>query len=69
MIRATNMTLVECEQDGDTLYIADLFGTSLDTKPATGYATGSTFTEVDTGDIYLFNEDASEWVLNISLQA
>lgn len=68
MIRATNSALVDYAQDGTPLYMADLFGTSSDTKPTTGYANGSTFTEVDTGDIYLFDEDAGEWVQTISLQ-
>ena len=41
-------------------------GTSSDTKP-TGdiIATGSVFIEVDTGDVYFFNEDGasgSQWV-------
>lgn len=59
MIRATNAVLIDYENN---IQIANLFGTSEDTKPTTGYANGSTFLEVDTGKIYLFNEDASEWV-------
>lgn len=59
MIRATNAVLVDYENN---IQIANLFGTSEDEKPTTGYANGSTFLEVDTGKIYLFNEDASEWV-------
>lgn len=61
MIRATNATLIAIE-DGNAVYIANLYGTSTDSKPTAGYANGSTFLEVDTGKIYLFNEDASEWV-------
>lgn len=60
-IRAKNVSLMEVK-DGAALYTADLYGTSEDTKPTAGYANGSTFLEVDTGKIYLFNEDASEWV-------
>lgn len=34
----------------------ELFGKSTDSKPTTGIVTGSKFTEVDTGDEYLFDE-------------
>ena len=30
-----------------------------DTKPTTGIVTGSKLTEADTGDVYMFYEDAS----------
>lgn len=61
MIRATNATLIGIE-NGDAIYIANLYGTSTDSKPTTGYANGSTFLEVDTGKIFLFNESTSAWV-------
>lgn len=35
---------------------AVMFGLSTDTKPTGGLVTGSRFTEVDTGDEYLFDE-------------
>ena len=35
---------------------AEMFGKSTDSKPVTGLVTGSKFTEVDTGDVYLFDE-------------
>lgn len=34
----------------------EMFGKSTDNKPLTGIVTGSKFTEVDTGDVYLFDE-------------
>ena len=34
---------------------------STDTKPTT-YANGSVLIEMDTGDIYMFNETAGAWV-------
>ena len=34
----------------------EMFGKSGDTKPVTGIVTGSKFTEVNTGDVYLFDE-------------
>lgn len=40
-----------------------------DTKPdAAGYVNGSKITETDTGDVYMLNEDAGEWVKEFSLQ-
>lgn len=38
---------------------AEMFGLSTDTKPKDGLVTGSKFTEVNTGDIYLFDETGS----------
>jgi len=35
---------------------------STDTKPVNGVPNGSTCIEIDTGDGYLFNADAGEWV-------
>ena len=32
---------------------------ALDTKPTAGIVTGSRLTEADTGDVYMFYEDAS----------
>ena len=34
----------------------ELFGLSTDSKPVTGIITGSKFTEVNNGDVYLFDE-------------
>lgn len=34
----------------------EMFGKSTDTKPVAGIVTGSKFTEVNTGDVYLFDE-------------
>lgn len=61
-IRALNATVTEVKEDGTVLNIANLFGTSSDSKPTTGYANGSTFVEVNTGKLFLFNEDAQTWV-------
>ena len=40
---------------------AEIFGMSSDNKPVEGLVTGSKFTEVDTGIIYLFDEVSGEW--------
>lgn len=36
-------------------------GLSTDTKQTNNVATGSTFLEVDTGDVYLFDSENSIW--------
>lgn len=41
--------------------LAQLYGTSNDTKPTTGYATGSSFVEVDTGKLFLYDEVGATW--------
>ena len=56
----------------DHLSYQEIFGLSTENKPVTGLVTGSSFTEVDTGDIYLFDEDGNageEWVKQFSLQS
>ncbi|MBO5970476.1 MAG: hypothetical protein J6S14_18495 [Clostridia bacterium] len=40
---------------------SELVGLSSDVKPVSGLVTGSKFTEVDTGIVYLFDEDSEEW--------
>lgn len=40
----------------------EIFGLSTETKPTDGVAMGSSFTEVNTGKIYLFNEVSGQWV-------
>ena len=45
-----------------TLHIIEAYGLSTDTKPTSGVATGSSFVEVDTGKVYLYNSDGSAWV-------
>ena len=54
-------TIVSRQFTVDKSYV-EIFGTSSESKPTAGIVTGSRYTEVDTGDVYLFNETASEWV-------
>ena len=54
MVRILNQRVFE---DGK-LYI-EAAGVADDTKPTTGIVTGSLFMEADTGDVYVFYEDAS----------
>lgn len=51
-------TLVERTFSGDLKYV-EMFGKNTDSKPVNGIITGSKFTEVDTGDVYLFDETSS----------
>ena len=40
---------------------SEMFGLSTDTKPTDDLITGCKFTEVDTGDVYLFDEVGGTW--------
>lgn len=42
--------------------VREYTGLSTDTKPTEDVWGGSTFLEVDTKKIYIFNEDTSTWV-------
>ena len=46
--------------DDGTHYV-ELAGLHDDTKPTSYYATGSLFLEVDTGDVYAYDEEGTEW--------
>ena len=52
--------LVDRFFDEDVKY-SEMFGLSTDSKPTNGLITGSKFTEVDTGIIYLFDEESETW--------
>ena len=53
-------TLVEQIHVDGKNYI-EIAGLSTDTKPTAGIITGSLALEVDTGDVYAFDEHGSEW--------
>ena len=46
--------------DGNRAVYQEIAGTSWESKP-TGLATGSTFLEVDTGDVYIYDEASGTW--------
>lgn len=52
--------LKEINFDGDNKYI-EAAGLSTDEKPVEDLITGSRFTEVDTGDVYAFDEVGCAW--------
>lgn len=60
MVRILNNTIVECDEDTRIDY-RELAGLSTDNKPITNLATGSSFIEVDTGNVYFFDEVGHTW--------
>ena len=68
MIRATEARQIQYGENPVTYY--EFSGLSTDDKQVSGVATGSLFFEVDTGDVYAFDEEGdpgSEWVKVMSL--
>lgn len=43
-------------------YYVEAFGKSTDNKPDDGIVTGSVFVEVDTGKVYLYDEETDAWL-------
>lgn len=56
MVRITESRIIE----GNTSYI-ECSCLSTDTKPTAGVCTGSLALEVDTADVYAFDEVGGEW--------
>ena len=44
------------------LRVVEYSGLSTDPKPTTGLATGSSFLEVDTCDVYFYDEESEGWI-------
>lgn len=63
MIRTIESKLI----DTNRAYV-ELAGLSTDTKPTDGLATGSIFTEVDTGTVFFFDDASDTWVEQFSFQ-
>lgn len=40
-----------------------VFGLSTDAKPTTDILTGSIFFEIDTNNVYFYDEDSGDWLL------
>lgn len=53
--------LVSKSLQTDVMYI-EAAGLSTDEKPTAKVATGSTFQEVDTGDVFFFDEESQTWI-------
>lgn len=52
--------ILKREPQLDDIHYVEAYGLSTDSKP-TGFATGSVFIEVDTGKVYLYDEDGAAW--------
>ena len=50
------------------LHYIEAVGLSADTKPTDGIVSGSIYTEVDTGNVYFFNDVSGQWVEQFSFQ-
>lgn len=60
MVRITEAKFL---QDGSGKKYMEFSGLSTDEKPIEDhYATGSVFLEVDTQDVYFFDEASSDWI-------
>lgn len=60
MIREIKIVPLTYGDDGVKYY--EMAGLSTtDTKPTSGVATGSLFLEVDTGDVYAYDEAGESW--------
>ena len=46
--------------------VNEYYGLSTDTKPTADEPNGSTFHEIDTGNMYMYNEAGGTWVLQTS---
>ena len=56
MVRVTEVKFIKTG-----LKYFEYAGLSTDTKPTDMVATGSLFLEVDTGDIYAYDEEGGQW--------
>ena len=56
-------TVVSEERNSNHMYNTAVYAClSTDTKPTTRITNGSMAIEMDTGDVYLFDEDNSQWL-------
>lgn len=60
------VTVIKSSTAGDGSTVLEMRGKSTDTKPTTAYigftvGNGSTFYEIDTGKLYMFDADAGTW--------
>lgn len=55
------MITINDRKGGAKSELVELYGLSTDTKPTTGVMNGSSFVEMDTGKLYFFDAEGSEW--------
>lgn len=61
--------VIDGESEKENLYYYRIAGDSSETKPTDNVADGSTFTETDTGDVYMFNAKSAAWVKMFGLKS
>ena len=58
----TSVTNVQVTKAGHDFCYREYSGLSTDTKPTTGVFNGSTFIEMDTSKVFIFNAAAETWI-------
>jgi len=61
MVRVLGSTIIQDGPGHNDIRCNDYSGLHTDPKPTEGVATGSTFLEVDTCDVYLYDEEGQTW--------
>lgn len=51
-----------CSADGETCRRVDYYGISSDTKPIEGVKNADIFYEMDTGKVFMFDQENNEWL-------
>ena len=54
--------IIEKKLQNDDINYYEFSGLSTDDKPTQNIATGSVFVEVNTGKVFLFDEESGEWI-------
>lgn len=57
----TSVTNVQVSKNGHDYVYQEYCGLSTDSKPTTKVFNGSTFLEMDTGDLYVFDAESMTW--------
>ena len=60
-MRVISKKTVGKDANGEDVFYMEIYGTSAETKPFNNVASGSTFTEVDTGISCMYSEEAAMW--------
>lgn len=63
MARMISSTQLGIAEDGEKILYAEFAGTSTEEKPTDHLATGSSFLEVDTTNVYFYDEESQTWYL------
>ena len=61
MVRCTKEVFTGKTVGSPSTFYREYAGLHNDTKPTEGVETGSLFLEVDTGDVYAFDEAGGQW--------